>query len=111
MPAVCASIIAAFADAELTSHPANGLTFAHVPIHPVEGAVSTPLDVRERLAQLEARCQSEDHTMQILAAPPALGRIEQPPLPPRAPVALMRAVKASFDPSGTFDPGRFVNGI
>jgi glycolate dehydrogenase FAD-binding subunit len=111
VPAVCSSIAAAFADAELTSHPASGLTFAHVPIPPVEGAAGVALDVHERLARLEALCQGEGHTMQILAAPPSLGRIEQPPLPPHAPVAMMRALKASFDPSGTFDPGRFVSGI
>jgi hypothetical protein len=33
------------------------------------------------------------------------------PLPPGAPVALMRKVKAALDPGGTFDPGRFVAGI
>jgi len=106
--AVCASVADAFADVEQTAHPTTGMTYVHVP---VEGAGDAARDVRRGLGRLETLCEREEHAMQILAAPPVLGRIEQPPLPPRAPVALMRAVKAAFDPSGTFDPGRFISGI
>jgi glycolate oxidase FAD binding subunit len=109
---VCASISALIQAAEITAHPATGIVYAHVP-WPGMGDASAPHErgLLERAARsLLEQLLSQGHHAKILAAPAEFGAIVTP-LAPSAPVALMRRVKAALDPSGTFDPGRFVAGI
>ncbi len=103
VPAVLDGISSSIPSAQRTAHPASGVVYAHVaaeavPAHPFAGALGD-------------LCERERCSLRVLGAPHALGSFVQAPLSPDAPVALWRRVKASIDPSGTFDPGRFVAGI
>ncbi len=104
--AVCDHIASLFADVQCTAHPANGIVYAHVPVA-AENAATIP----EALRSLYEIAERNGYAVNLLSAPPGLGARLHMPVPRSAPVALMRSVKAAFDPSGTFDPGRFVAGI
>jgi FAD/FMN-containing dehydrogenase len=104
VPAVCAAVSKAFPDAQCTVHPAVGIVYAHVP-------VAADQTHAQRLRELLESCAAERLHLTYLAAPPHLAAGLRSPVPADAPVGLMRRVKASLDPSGTFDPGRFLAGI
>jgi FAD/FMN-containing dehydrogenase len=114
VPALLAGISAAFIDAQCTAHPVSGVVYAHAPVaagaavHSDAGAVEF---IRPALQTLFDLCERERFTLTFLAAPPSLGRGLRAPIPADTPIGLMRRVKATFDPSGTFDPGRFIGGI
>ncbi|MDQ6767021.1 MAG: FAD-binding oxidoreductase [Candidatus Eremiobacteraeota bacterium] len=101
---VLAAVAALFPDVQCTAHPASGVVYAHVPAGPDLLTVG-------QLEPLHLMCEREQLTLAYLAAPAPLGVRLRAPVPAHAPLALMRRVKATFDPSGTFDPGRFVAGI
>lgn len=108
VPAVLTSIEQLFPEAQSTAHPALGIAFAHVP---VASEFIRPNNVINGFRLLAERCEKENWSLTYLAAPPHLGARLRSPVPAQAPVALMRRIKAAFDPSGTFDPGRFLAGI
>jgi len=103
VPAVLSAVSETFPQAQCTAHPASGVVYAHV------AADSVPRD--PFAGQLERLCAQERWMLRVLAAPQSFGSNVRAPLPADAPVALWRSVKASLDPSGTFDPGRFLAGI
>ena len=106
VPAVLAAVSAASPPAECTAHPSSGILFVHIPVADAAGSHEREDAQLAALAELGAR---ERLSINYLAAPPAFARLRAP-VPADSPVALMRRVKAAFDPSGTFDPGRFFAG-
>lgn len=104
---VLASISALFADAHCTAHPESGIVYAHLPIAAMDRTIASPLS--SQLQPLVELCEREHWYFSYLAAP--AGSDLRAPVPADAPILLMRRVKASLDPSGTFDPGRFMAGI
>lgn len=110
VPAITAAIAHAFSDVQCTAHPSVGVVYAHVPIAPDQSRVPE-LPFGLGLHELLGRCDEERWNLTYLAAPPHLAADLRSPVPKDAPVALMRRVKAALDPSGTFDPGRFLAGI
>jgi glycolate oxidase FAD binding subunit len=99
-------------DTECSAHPAAGITFVHARSVPAQAAAkASEEEAAHRLRAFVENCQAEGWTSEFLFAPPQLGRFLWPPVPPRAPIELMRKLKAAFDPSGTFDPGRFLGAI
>jgi glycolate oxidase FAD binding subunit len=110
VPAVCAAVLKAFPDVERTVHPTVGIVYAHVPVAS-EQTLAHEQPVALGLRELLDRCGEEHWNITLLAAPTQVAAGMRSPVPHDAPVALMRRVKASLDPSGTFDPGRFMAGI
>ncbi|MBC5806795.1 MAG: hypothetical protein DLM53_05575 [Candidatus Eremiobacter antarcticus] len=104
--AVMARALSLGPDTECTAHPAVGLTFVHVR---ADAHVSTAAP--SGLRAFANACEAHGWSVEFLFAPPQIGEHLLPALPLRAPIALMRKLKAAFDPSGTFDPGRFLGGI
>ncbi|HXN09237.1 MAG TPA: FAD-binding oxidoreductase, partial [Candidatus Acidoferrales bacterium] len=107
MSPMLASISGLFPDAHCTAHPATGIVYAHLPVAAMQQSSSSPLS--SQLQPLLDLCEREHYYLSYLAAP--AGSDLRAPVPADAPILLMRRVKASFDPSGTFDPGRFMAGI
>ena len=105
--AVLASISGTFPDANCTAHPASGIVYAHIPVAAMDR--SNPSTLSTQLRPLLDLCEREKCYLSYLAAP--AGSDQRTPVPADAPILLMRRVKASLDPSGTFDPGRFVAAI
>jgi len=105
--AVLTSLSALFPDANCTSHPATGIVYAHLPVAAMEQPSSRTLS--SQLQPLLDLCEREHYYLSYLAAP--AGSAMRAPVSADAPILLMRRVKASLDPSGTFDPGRFMAGI
>jgi hypothetical protein len=85
----------------------TGIVYAHLPVAAMEQSNSSTLS--SQLQPLLDLCEREHYYLSYLAAP--AGSDMRPPVPADAPILLMRRVKASLDPSGTFDPGRFMAGI
>jgi len=104
---VLASLSVLFPDAHCTAHPAIGIVYAHVPVAAMEQSSSDTMS--RQLQPLVDLCEREQYYLSYLAAP--AGSDLRAPVPADAPILLMRRVKASLDPSGTFDPGRFMAGI
>lgn len=104
--AVLASVSALFPDAHCTAHPAIGVMYAHLPVASIEQPSSS---IENNLRPLLDVCERECWHLSYLAAP--AGSQLRAPVPHNAPISLMRRVKASFDPSGTFNPGRYMAGI
>jgi len=103
-PAVIQELAIAFEQPEITAHPTAGLTYAHIPA----------AETASGLASLESflqKCAASDWNAEYLSAPPALQEVLLQPVPSRAPLRLMRRIKAAFDPTGTFDAGRFLAAI
>lgn len=108
---LCESIGSLMQEAELTAHPATGVVYLHLPWPPsAEPPTAERAGLAIRLRSLFERCAAQDYHVKMLAAPSDLGAIASP-LPAHAPIGIMRKIKAAFDPTGTFDPGRFVAGI
>jgi glycolate oxidase FAD binding subunit len=95
-----AAIRSAWPAAEISAHPSAGVVFAHIPAD----AVSQP-------GSLWKQCADSGWTATFLSAPPARAAECIAPLPAHSPIKLERRLKASFDPAGAFDPGRFWGGI
>jgi glycolate oxidase FAD binding subunit len=110
VPAICAAVAHAFPDGQCTAHPYAGVVFAHVPLAPDQN-LAPELPLRRGLHELLGRCDEARWSFTYLAAPPYLAAGLRSPVPKDAPIALMRKVKAALDPSGSFDPGRFLAGI
>jgi len=84
--------------------------------HPTVGAVFVHFDARQEGAlsnarELESICSAHRWTLEYLGAPADLGAALRQPIPDGAPLLLARTIKAAFDPTGTFDPGRLAGGI
>jgi glycolate oxidase FAD binding subunit len=112
------SVSASYPEAQCTAHPAAGIVYVHLHRGSTVDARSTA-DTRSTATSAQANafvrplvelCEREQLYLSYLAAPPEFGSLRAP-IPADSPIALMRRVKASLDPSGTFDPGRFVAGI
>jgi glycolate oxidase FAD binding subunit len=89
--------------AELTSHPANGVAFVHVPFEVESFNAST-------FVEMFGRCARSGWTAAVLAAPHLVAS-QMPETPPPSSVRLIRAVKAAFDRAGVLDPGRLAGGV
>ena len=104
LPAQTHELIAAaqssWPTAEISAHPSVGVVFAHIP---AEDA-SQP-------GALWKRCSDNGWTAVFLSAPPAQADECIAPLPAHRPIKLERRLKASFDPAGAFDPGRYWGGV
>ena len=107
LPAATAATIAAARDAwpsaEITAHPAAGVALIHVPIA-ADAERATPLPalaLPDRAHAWSTWLRAPDG-----ASPFLPGAAAQPLL-----VALLRSVKAAFDPDGTLDPGRLPGGV
>jgi glycolate oxidase FAD binding subunit len=101
---VCSFTSNHFSNAELVAHPASGVVFVRVD-------VEQQADVAGSLDSLWSECRTRATSLEWLSAPPVLGASLRQPVPDTAPLLLMRRVKAALDPTGTFDPGRFLGGI
>lgn len=108
VPDVVAQVAARFKDAEISSHPVLGTVFAHVPAGHWGQVQRSDL---HGLKDFEHHCDGAGWEVEYLAAPPALACQLYQPVSSRAPLSLMRRVKSALDPTGTFDPGRFLAGI
>jgi glycolate oxidase FAD binding subunit len=104
VPDVCALASKHFSAAELTAHPASGVVFIHAD-------VAQQPELLGSLQSLWSECQTRAWSLEWLAAPLRLAATLRQPVPDTAPLLLMRRVKAALDPTGTFDPGRFLGGI
>jgi glycolate oxidase FAD binding subunit len=95
------------AGATLLAFPGAGLLFAGFPLF--DGADELTVDAAWRAAREAARTGGGSF---VLEAAPAWAKSGRDVFgePPEA-LALMRAVKARFDPHGVLNPGRFVGGI
>jgi glycolate oxidase FAD binding subunit len=78
----------------------------------VEGSVSPESWAREIIAPLREALAAEDGNLVVERAPLALKRAADVwgPVPETA-LAVMKRLKAEFDPRGTLNPGRFVGGL
>ena len=86
--------------ARLAAHAGNGVLFARV------GDGHRP--IAQALPELHAALLARWGDATVLAGPPELKpRLDVWGRPP-AGLALMRAIKAQFDPRGTLNPGRFI---
>ena len=95
-----AAIRLAWPSAEISAHPSVGVVFAHI-----------PADAPSQPGSLWKQCADNGWTATFVSAPPARADEYIAPLPARNPIKLERRLKASFDPAGAFDPGRFWGGI
>ncbi|HEY6147069.1 MAG TPA: FAD-binding oxidoreductase, partial [Thermoanaerobaculia bacterium] len=85
-------------------YPGPGLGFIAGAPEDLSGACSALLSLREGLERLGG-------SLVLEAAPPRVReRVDVWGTPP-ASIAVMRALKDRFDPSGRLAPGRFVGGI
>ena len=93
----------------LIAHAGSGIAYVCIPVPNPEAP-----DVERLLASLQAlegcvaRCQGR---RVVARAPVAVKQQCQVWGPPGDDVALMRAIKASFDPQHRLNPGRFLGGI
>lgn len=74
------------------------------------GVLYAALPSVDVVPELRARLAGVDGSVVVLAADPA-ARVRVDPWGPVAGLALMRRVKAQFDPAGKLAPGRFVGGL
>jgi glycolate oxidase FAD binding subunit len=104
VPQAAAVLSQACPAAELTVHPHNGVVFAHVDVARQENLAGA-------LAGLVQLLHARKWHLEWLAAPADLRAGLRQPVPDDAPLLLMRRIKAALDPTGTFDPGRFLAGM
>jgi glycolate oxidase FAD binding subunit len=90
--------------AERTAHPPSGIAFANLPID--RESASAP-STAEALRGFDARGWQ---SMWLRAPLDVCARMPMPAARIDA-AALMRRVKAAFDPAGLFDPGRLPGGV
>lgn len=91
-------------EAPLTSQPAAGIVFAHLPV----GAQG---DETSKIAKLFERCRRAGWNATLTSAPPGAAIAYPAAMASSTPVRLLRAVKAAFDPNGLLDPGRLPGGV
>ncbi len=91
----------AWPEVEISAHPSVGVLFAHVPVEAW----------REPGAAFWQQLEHSGWSATYLAVPPERADEFLAPLPAASPVKLQRRLKAAFDPTGTFDPGRMRGGI
>jgi len=95
------------AGAALLAYPGAGFLFAGFPLY--EGADELAVDAAWRAARDAARAGGGSFALEAAPLWAKSGR-DVFGDPPEA-LALMRALKARFDPRGVLNPGRFVGGI
>jgi glycolate oxidase len=111
---LCANVTRIFPKAELTAQPSAGIVYASIP---VAADALARIDSRQSdellagVSELLDRGEMNGWSLSYLAAPPVVAPRLRFPVDDRTPIAMMRRIKAALDPSGTFDPGRFVSGI
>ncbi len=104
VPAACAMAQTHCRNAEVSAHPHSGVVFIHIDATHHD-------DLTETLRLMQGEGEAKGWSIAYVRAPLPLGAKLRQPVPPNAPLLLMRRVKAAFDPTGTFDPGRFLGGI
>jgi len=105
LPEAIALFRSTFASAEMSAQPAAGVLFVHVPVGHDGEAGDTPL------AAIVERCRLTGWSASVLSAPDAVCATYALGATPHAPIRLLRAVKAAFDPAGVLDPGRLPGGV
>lgn len=107
LPSECGAVLDAigerFPHAERTAHPASGIAFANVAVdrEMLDGRIAEALREFDARGWRSTWLRAPDEFSARLPLPRA--RIEA--------AALVRRVKAAFDPSGLFDPGRLPGGV
>jgi glycolate oxidase FAD binding subunit len=95
------------AGGQLAASGHAGMGVWHVAI---EGA--TPDAIAALVEELRAAVADHEGYVVVTGGPVAVRRRVDPWGPiPDGPLALMRAIKATFDPDGRLNPGRFVSGV
>jgi len=93
----------------LVAHAGSGIAYVRIPVpHPEAPDVERLLTYLQALERCVARCQGR---RVVARAPVAVKQQCQVWGPPGDDVALMRAIKTSFDPQHRLNPGRFLGGI
>jgi len=113
LPAFCQDVQEIAAQAEpawaIVAHAGSGIVYIAIPVHdPAAPDVERVLAHLQALDGCVARCQG--HRV-IARAPVAVKQRCQVWGPPGDDFALMRAIKASFDPQHRLNPGRFIGGL
>jgi glycolate oxidase FAD binding subunit len=113
LPAFCQDVqeTAAHFDTawSLIAHAGSGIAYVCIPVpNPAAPDVERLLAYLQALEGCVARCQGR---RVVARAPVAVKQQCQVWGPPGDDVALMRAIKASFDPQHRLNPGRFLGGI
>jgi glycolate dehydrogenase FAD-binding subunit len=113
LPAFCQEVqdIAATSDSAwpVVAHAGSGIVYVHIPVpHPETPDAEQLLTHLQALEQCVARCQGR---RVIECAPVAVKQQCQVWGPTGDDFALMRAIKASFDPQSRLNPGRFLGGL
>jgi glycolate dehydrogenase FAD-binding subunit len=97
---------AALGEAQLAWYPLLGVGFLSAPAAPSDATAAAAA-----IAEARARLVARGGSLVLTAAPAALRRHVDVWGPPPAALALMREVKARFDPQRRLAPGRFVGGL
>ena len=93
----------------MVAHAGSGIAYVGIPVpHPETPDVEKLLGHLQALERCVERCQGR---RVIERAPAALKRHYQVWGPTGDDFALMRAIKASFDPQHRLNPGRFLGGL
>jgi len=93
----------------IVAHAGSGIAYVCIPVrHPVDPDVEQLLVYLQALEGCVARCQGR---RVVERAPVAMKQQCQVWGPPGDDFALMRAIKASFDPQHRLNPGRFLGGL
>jgi len=113
LPAFCQEVQEIAAQAEpawsIIAHAGSGIIYVSIPVHNPAGP-----DVERLLAHLLALdgCVARWQGRRVIErAPVAVKQHCQVWGPPGDDFALMRAIKASFDPQHRLNPGRFIGGL
>jgi glycolate oxidase FAD binding subunit len=113
MPALCQEVAklspTAGAAWPVLAHAGSGIAYVHIP--PGEHTSADPAPMLAHLRALDACIARWRGHRVIERAPVAVKRHCQVWGPPRDDFALMRAIKATFDPHHRLNPGRFIGGL
>jgi glycolate oxidase FAD binding subunit len=113
LPAFCQGVQEIAADSDpawpIVAHAGSGIVYVHIPVpHPEMPDAEQLLQHLQALEQCVALCQGR---RVIERAPVAVKQQCQVWGPTGDDFALMRAIKASFDPQYRLNPGRFLGGL